>query len=86
MEGVDSLPTPVTAIAGPGSPTGPTLEDLLHAARTCISRCIGGYAVVAMVTGYGILAFRDPHGIRPLVYGKRRVGADEPGGCAPPPP
>lgn len=80
MEGVDSLPTPVTAIAGPGSPTGPTLEDLLHAARTCISRCIGGYAVVAMVTGYGILAFRDPHGIRPLVYGKRRVGADEPGG------
>jgi amidophosphoribosyltransferase len=35
------------------------------------ARCQGGYAVVAMITGYGIVAFRDPCGIRPLVYGKR---------------
>ena len=35
------------------------------------ARCQGGYAVVAMITGYGIVAFRDPCGIRPLVYGQR---------------
>ncbi|PRH83769.1 amidophosphoribosyltransferase [Arenimonas caeni] len=34
-------------------------------------RCTGGYAAVAMVLGLGLVAFRDPHGIRPLVLGKR---------------
>ncbi len=34
-------------------------------------RCVGGYAVVAMVLGVGVVAFRDPHGIRPLVFGWR---------------
>jgi amidophosphoribosyltransferase len=34
-------------------------------------RCVGGYAVVSLVLGLGLVAFRDPHGIRPLVLGKR---------------
>jgi amidophosphoribosyltransferase len=37
-------------------------------------RCKGGYAVVLFIAGVGLLAFRDIHGIRPLVYGTREEG------------
>ena len=36
-------------------------------------RCLGAYAVVAMITRDGIVGFRDPNGIRPLVFGKRET-------------
>jgi amidophosphoribosyltransferase len=38
-------------------------------------RCKGGYAIVGLVLGLGLFAFRDPHGIRPLVLGRRDTPA-----------
>lgn len=46
-------------------------NDVFEAVRGVHRRCKGAYAALAMVTGYGIVAFRDPNGIRPLVIGKR---------------
>ena len=48
-------------------------EDIFTAVSALHRRCRGGYAVVAMVVGKGILAIRDPNGIRPLVYGIRQT-------------
>jgi amidophosphoribosyltransferase len=50
-----------------------TEDDVFAAVSGVHRRCQGAYAVVAMITGFGIVAFRDPHGIRPLVYGKRET-------------
>jgi len=49
----------------------PTPGQVFDAVEAVHRRCTGGYAVVAMIVGYGIVAFRDPNGIRPLVLGKR---------------
>jgi amidophosphoribosyltransferase len=48
-------------------------DDLFAAVAALHRRCRGAYAVVAMIVGRGILVFRDPHGIRPLVIGKRET-------------
>jgi amidophosphoribosyltransferase len=48
-------------------------DDIFAAVAGLHRRCQGAYAAVAMVTGYGVLAFRDPYGIRPLVYGRRET-------------
>ena len=49
----------------------PTAEQVFGAVEAVHRRCRGGYAVVVMIIGFGIVAFRDPNGIRPLVLGKR---------------
>src|SRR5579864_7942723 len=48
-----------------------TPADVFAALNAVYRRCRGGFAVVAMVIGHGILGFRDPNGIRPLVLGQR---------------
>jgi len=48
-------------------------DDIFAAVAAVHQRVRGAYAAVAMIIGYGIVAFRDPHGIRPLIYGRRET-------------
>ncbi len=48
-----------------------TPDNVFDAVEAVHARCRGGYAVVALIIGFGIVAFRDPNGIRPLVLGER---------------
>jgi amidophosphoribosyltransferase len=48
-----------------------TVQDIFTAATAVYRRARGGYAAVAMIVGHGLLGFRDAHGIRPLVIGRR---------------
>ncbi len=49
----------------------PTPQDVFDAVKRVHKRIKGGYAVIAMLAGYGVVGFRDPNGIRPAVFGKR---------------
>jgi len=51
----------------------PTAEQIFNAVDAVHDRCSGGYAVVALVVGHGIVAFRDPNAIRPLIIGQRET-------------
>ncbi|WP_394768492.1 amidophosphoribosyltransferase [Lacisediminihabitans sp.] len=49
-------------------------DQIFAAVERVHERVEGSYATIAMIPGYGLLAFRDPFGIRPLVLGKRPRG------------
>ena len=51
----------------------PKPEQIFDAVDAVHERCSGGYAVVSMIIGHGIVAFRDPNGIRPVVLGRRET-------------
>jgi amidophosphoribosyltransferase len=65
--------TTTTTHHDPSSPMA--LQDMpncIFAAMTDVFQsCKGGYAAIYLINGIGIVAFRDPHGIRPLVFGTR---------------
>lgn len=46
-------------------------EDIFHALEGLFRLCRGGYACVGMLAGFALLGFRDPNGIRPLLFGER---------------
>jgi amidophosphoribosyltransferase len=46
-------------------------QDIFRAVEGVHRRCRGGYAAVAMIPNFGVIAFRDPNGIRPAVFGVR---------------
>ena len=50
-------------------------EQIFDAVEAVHKRCRGGYAVVAMIIGHGLVAFRDPNGIPTLILGEKETEA-----------
>ena len=47
-------------------------DHIFRALKNVFNRCSGGYAVIMLIAGVGIVAFRDPKGIRPLAIGSNK--------------
>ena len=48
------------------------VENIFQAMEAVMTKCKGGYAGLYLINGVGLVGFRDPHGIRPMVFGSRK--------------
>ncbi len=48
-------------------------DDIFNAVASVHHRCKGAYAAIALINNHGMVCFRDPHGIRPAILGKRET-------------
>jgi len=51
--------------------SSPTEKEIFQAVRATHKKVRGAYSVIFMINGVGIVGFRDPFGIRPLIFGSR---------------
>lgn len=62
---------PAVPPGGQVPPSEELFEDICRAAGGVFKQINGSYSIVTLIADQGLVAFRDPHGIRPLVWGKR---------------
>lgn len=48
-------------------------QDIFDAVKVVQKRVVGAYACIAVIAGHGLLAFTDPHGLRPAIMGRRKT-------------
>jgi amidophosphoribosyltransferase len=49
-----------------------SFHSICMATQEVFARAVGSYSIITMIAGYGLVAFRDPNGIRPLVWGQKK--------------
>lgn len=59
---------------GMATKRGDMVDTVFGAMEQVMSKCEGGYAGLYLINGVGLVGFRDPHGIRPIVFGTREKG------------
>lgn len=63
----------------PSSPSSTSMHEVVfQAMENVMSACKGGYAGVYLINGIGLVGFRDPNGIRPLVFGVKKSSVSPP--------
>jgi amidophosphoribosyltransferase len=65
-------PVPATNNTNGGSASASHADAVFSAMKEVMKECKGGYAGLYLINGLGLVGFRDPHGIRPIVFGCRK--------------
>jgi amidophosphoribosyltransferase len=52
-------------------------DHICEAVQDIFNRAVGSYSIVSIIADKGLLAFRDPHGLRPLIWGRRKNNTGE---------